>query len=268
MELLQEVAQMLTAIKEKRPLIHHLTNYVTANDSANITLAIGASPVMADDAGEAVDMVAMAAALVLNIGTLSAPAVDSMLAAGKKAEELGIPIIFDPVGTGATPLRSAAAERIIRGTRLAVMKGNHSEIKALSGHKAGIKGVDSTADETDADAVATGLARRLGLVVAVTGRTDVVAGGDRLCRIHNGHPWLASVTGTGCMTASLVGCACGAGADPYVGAVAGITFMGIAGELAYKSLRSGEGIGSFRVRLFDAIFTMTPETVRQYARIN
>ncbi len=268
MAVLPEIARILAAIKEKRPLIHHLTNYVTANDSANITLAVGASPVMASDPGEAVDMVAHAAALVLNIGTLSAAAVDTMIAAGKRAGELGIPVILDPVGAGATPARTAAAARIIRETRLAVIRGNAAEIRAVSGLSAAIRGVDAAGGETDGEAVARSLARSLDCVVALSGRTDIVAAGDRLCRITNGHQWLTGVTGTGCMATSLIGCCCGAGTDPYVAAAAGLTFMGIAGEVAHGSLQPGEGIGTFRVRLFDAIFAMTAETVLRYGQID
>jgi hydroxyethylthiazole kinase len=267
MELLQEIAATLDAVKAQKPLVHHLTNYVTANDSANITLAFGASPVMASDPGEATDMVAKAAALVLNIGTLSAAAVDTMVATGIRAGELGVPVILDPVGAGATSARTDSAGRIIRETRPAVVRGNAAEIKTVAGLSAAIRGVDSAADETDGEAVAAGLARQLGCVVALTGQTDIVAGGGRVCRIANGHPWLARVTGTGCMATSLIGCCLGAGADPYVGAVTGLTVMGVAGELAHRSLRPEDGIGTFRVRLFDAVFNLTPELLLRYAKI-
>ncbi len=268
MALLPEVARTLAAVKEKRPLVHHLTNYVTANDSANITLAVGASPVMAADPSEAVDMAAHAAALVLNIGTLSAAAVDTMVAAGKRAGELGIPVVFDPVGAGATPARTAAAERIIRETRPTVVRGNAAEIRAVSGLKAGIRGVDAVGDQADGEEVARSLARRLGCVVALTGRIDIVAAGGRVCRIANGHPWLAHVTGTGCMATSLIGCCCGTGADPYVAAAAGLTAMGVAGELAHRSLGPGDGIGTFRVRLFDAVFALTADTVLRHGQLD
>ncbi len=268
MAVLPEIARTLTAIREKTPLIHHITNYVTANDSANVTLAIGASPVMAGDPGEAADMVARAAALVLNIGTLSAAAVDTMVAVGKKAGQLGIPVIFDPVGAGATPARTAAAERIIREVRPAVIRGNAAEIRAVAGLKAAIRGVDAAGDEQGGEAVARDLARRLSGGVALSGRTDIVAAAGRVCRIANGHPWLTRVTGTGCMATSLIGCCCGAGADPFAGAAAGLTFMGVAGELAHRSLARGDGIGTFRVKLFDALFALTAETVLSNGQID
>lgn len=268
MALLPEIAGALAAIKAKRPLIHHLTNYVTANDSANITLAVGASPVMASDPSEAVDMAAHAAALVLNIGTLSAAAVDTMVAAGKRAAELGIPVVFDPVGAGATPARTAAAHRIVREVPLAVLRGNAAEIRTVAGLDAGIKGVDAVGGETGGEAVACGLSRKLGCVVAISGRVDIIAGGGRVGRIANGHPWLANVTGTGCMATSLIGCCCGATADPFVAAAGGLAYMGIAGELAYGSLGLGDGIGTFRARLFDAVFAMTADTVLRHGKID
>ncbi|MDT8902101.1 hydroxyethylthiazole kinase [Anaeroselena agilis] len=268
MELLQEIAATFAAIKANTPLVHHLTNYVTANDSANITLACGASPVMAADPGEATDMVAKAGALVLNIGTLNAAAVDTMIATGRRAGDLGVPIILDPVGAGATPARTDAAGRIVRETSPAVIRGNAAEIKTVAGLSAAIRGVDSAADEPGGEAVAAGLARRLGCVVALTGRTDIVAGAGRVCRIANGHPWLARVTGTGCMATSLIGCCLGAGASPYAAAVTGLVVMGVAGELAHRSLGPEDGIGTFRVKLFDAVFNLTPELLVSHAKIS
>jgi hypothetical protein len=159
------------------------------------------------------------------------------------------------------------ARRIIREVPLAVVRGNAAEIAALAGRKAAIRGVDAAGGEADSAAIAAGLAEELGCVVAVTGPIDTVAAADRTCRIANGHPWLANVTGTGCMATSLIGCCCGAAADPYVAAVAGLTAMGVAGELAHRALRPGEGIGTFRVKLFDAIFAITPELVLRYGQI-
>lgn len=267
MELLPQIAETLVQIRAKKPLVHHLTNYVTANDSANITLAIGASPVMTSDISEVADMVVHAAAVVLNIGTLTAATVDAMVVAGQKAAALGRPVLLDPVGAGATPARTAAAERIIREVRPAVIRGNMSEIKTLAGLAVAIRGVDSLADAVGGEEVAQTLAARLGCVVAVTGATDIVAGGGRLCRIANGHPLLASVTGTGCMASSLIGCCAGVAGDSFLATVAGLTAMGVAGELAYESLQPGEGSGTFRVRLIDAISNLDPDIVSRRARL-
>lgn len=267
MAILQKVSDSLLALKNKKPLVHHITNYVTVNDCANITLAIGASPVMADDIAEVEEMVSFAAALVLNIGTLNSRSIESMVAVGKKAREKGIPIVFDPVGVGATTLRTATAKRIIQGVCPSVIRGNMSEMKIIAGLDTDIKGVDSVADEADGEKVARLLSQKLGCVIAITGKQDIIAQGERVCRIDNGHALLAQVTGTGCMATSLIACYCGATDDWFTGAVAGVMTMGLAGELAQQSLQAGEGIGTFRVRLFDAVSLMTPEILRKGGKI-
>ncbi len=267
MEILQKISASLVALKEKRPLVHHITNYVTVNDCANITLAIGASPVMADDIEEVEEMVSFASALVLNIGTLNSRSIASMLGAGKKAKARAIPIVFDPVGVGATALRTATAKRIVEEVGPTVIRGNMSEIKLIAGLDANIKGVDSIADEFDGEKVACQLSQKLGCIIAITGKQDIIAQGERVCRIDNGHAILSQVTGTGCMASSLTACYCGATDDWFTGAAAGVMTMGLAGELAQQSLKPGEGIGTFRTRLFDAVWSMTPEAIRKGGRI-
>lgn len=267
MELLQKISASLLDLKTKKPLVHHITNYVTVNDCANMTLAIGASPVMADDIEEVEEMISFASSLVLNMGTLNARTIASMIVAGKKAKKLGIPIVFDPVGVGATALRTATAKKIIEEISPSVIRGNMSEIKILAGLAADIKGVDSVASEMDGEKVARELSQKLGCVIAITGKQDIIAQGDRTCLIDNGHAILSEVTGTGCMATSLIACFCGATDDLFMGAVAGVMTMGLAGELAEQSLQAGEGIGTFRTRLFDAVWLMTPETIRKGGRI-
>ncbi|GBG57442.1 hydroxyethylthiazole kinase [Sporomusaceae bacterium FL31] len=263
--MLNGIYEILDKIKQQRPLIHHITNYVTANDSANITLALGASPVMASEIKEVEEMAGHAAALVLNIGTLSSQTVEAMVAAGRKAAANGIPVVFDPVGVGATAYRTETAERIIREVKPTVIRGNMSEINVLSGLHGKSKGVDSVADETDAESIAVQLANKLACVIAVTGKTDVITNGKQVVRLENGHVMLTQVTGTGCMTSSLVGSCC-AVADPLAGAAAGIAIMGIAGEIAQQSLKLGEGIGTFRIKLFDAVSTLNDEILRSQIR--
>jgi len=267
MELLQKVSASLVSLKNKKPLVHHITNYVTVNDCANMTLAIGASPVMADDIGEVEEMVAFASSLVLNMGTLNARSITSMIAAGKKAKELGIPIVFDPVGVGATSLRTATAKRIIEEVCPSVIRGNMSEIKILAGLSAEIKGVDSISDEIDGEKVARELSKKLGCIITITGKQDIIAQGDLVCCIANGHAILSQVTGTGCMATSLIGCFCGATDDLFAATVAGIMTMGLAGEMSEQSLQIGEGIGTFRTRLFDAVWSMTPEMLEKGGQI-
>jgi hydroxyethylthiazole kinase len=263
----KQIANILFAVKEKKPLVHHITNYVTVNDCANIVLALGGSPVMADDLHEVEDMVSMASALVINMGTLNSCAIESMIKAGKKANSRRIPVIFDPVGVGATRLRSQTAEMLLREIKPAVIRGNMSEIKVLSGLNVAIKGVDSIADESDGEAIAISFAKKLGCVVAMTGKTDIISDGKRLCLITNGHEMLAQVTGTGCMTTSLVGTYCGATDDYFFGAAAGVMTMGLAGELAQQTLVGNEGIGSFRIKLFDYVYNMTPDHIQKGGKV-
>ena len=267
MEMLNTIASSLLAVKKKSPLVHQITNYVTVNDCANVTLAIGGSPVMADDLAEAAEMAALAQALVLNIGTLNARTIASILAAGKTARNRGIPVILDPVGIGATKLRTDTVKTIIEEVRPTVIRGNMSEIKCLAGFDVEIKGVDSIADERQGALVARTLAKRLKCIIAITGKQDFVSDGTRTTLIDNGHEFLSKVTGTGCMTSALVGAYCGAMQDWYVGTVAGILTMGLAGEIAEHSLVPGDGIGMFKVRLFDAIYNLSPENICMQGRI-
>lgn len=268
MDMQKEICDVLAMVREKKPLIHHLTNYVTANDCANIALAAGASPVMADDPREAAEMAERAGAVVINIGTLSEQSLEAMIAAGQRAVAKGIPVVFDPVGVGATNMRTRAAERIVREVRPSVVRGNMSEIKFLAGLSVDIKGVDSAADEAGAEAVALQLAQQLDCVIAITGKTDIIAQGRKVCRIQNGHALLASVTGTGCMSTTLAGCCCGAVGDPFIGTAAGIALLGIAGEMAQQSLKSDEGTGTFRMRLIDAVYNMNADTLRHRGKIS
>jgi len=268
MEIREKISTSLSLVKEKNPLIHHITNYVTVNDCANIVLAIGGSPVMADDREEVAEMVGFASALVLNIGTLNSRTVESMLIAGLRAKELGVPIILDPVGVGATKLRTNTTARLIRELKPDVIRGNMSEIKALAGLEVAIKGVDSLADEQDSAVIAKKLASELGSIIAITGKTDVVSDGSQVCLLNNGHRILGDVTGTGCMTTSLVGTFCGATKDHFIAAVAGIISMSLAGEMAQVSLRHGEGIGTFRARLFDSIYNLTPDILAKEGKID
>ncbi|MCX7781429.1 MAG: hydroxyethylthiazole kinase [Negativicutes bacterium] len=268
MGLLQEVIEAALAVRKSAPLIHHITNYVTANDSANITLAIGASPVMAGDPDEVAEVTARSSALVLNLGTPNPRSIAAMVIAGKKARERAIPIIVDPVGVGATAFRKAAFEQLVHEVPPAVIRGNLSEVKAILGLPVIAKGVDSTETGGDAGANAVALSQQLGCVVAVTGQVDVIADGDRVCRLQNGHPWLTHMTGAGCMAASLVASCCGAGASPFAGTVAGLGILGVAAEVAHSSLKPDEGIGTFRMRLFDAVFQLTAATLERTIRFS
>lgn len=268
--------EILQRVKTKKPLVHHITNYVTVNDCANIVLAIGAAPVMADDIGEVADIVGISSALVLNIGTLNQRTIASMLAAGKAANQKGIPVVLDPVGAGASGLRTDTAARLIDEVKLAVIRGNISEIKAVSGAGGKTRGVDaSESDSTGVDGIeavqrmAVDFAKATGSVIAVTGVVDVISDGVRNCFIKNGHAMMAGITGTGCMCTSLIGVFCGTVEDYAVAATAAVMAMGVAGEKAYRRVETtGLGNGSYRNFIIDEISRMADETLTIEGKVN
>ena len=261
MENLNKIAQLLSEVKTKKPLVHQITNYVTVNDCANAVLALGGSPVMADAESEVAEMVAIASSLVINIGTLNERTVNAMLLAGQRANELGIPVVLDPVGVGATSYRTKTAERLINDLQLAILRGNISEIKMLAGVSSKTRGVDATEDSQGGLEIAKRLAHELNCTIAITGAQDIISDGLRTGVISNGHPLLAKVTGTGCMATALVGCFAGVSKDYYLAASAGIITMGLAGEKAFA--QSAAGIGSFRVGLLDVIYNLGPADLIQ-----
>lgn len=267
MKMLQKVSKLLPIIKERKPLVYHITNFVTINDCANITLAIGGSPIMAYDEGEVEEVVAMASSLVLNIGTLSSSSIKSMILAGKKANELNVPVILDPVGAGATRLRSKVVEDILDSVKLSVLKGNMSEIKSIAGLKVSIRGVDSTANSEDGAEIAKELASKLGCIVVITGKKDILSNGNETFHISNGNEMLTKLTGTGCMTSSLIASYCGITSDYLTAALGGVISMGVAGEIACNSLMRNEGIGSYKVKLFDSIYNLTSDSIMDFGEI-
>lgn len=265
---------MLDNVLSQRPLIHCITNYVTVNDCANILLACGASPIMADDDAEVAEITSLCAGLAINIGTLNRRAIVSMLIAGKRANELNRPVVLDPVGAGASRLRTETALRLLDEVQFAVIRGNLSEIKTLARGVGTTQGVDADAadaitqenlDETVA-AVKT-FAARTGAVVAATGAVDVVADGASAYCVRNGTPMMASVTGTGCqlsvMTAAYVAANPGA---PLEGPAAAVAATGYAGELAHARLTELDGNASYRNYVIDAIYKLTPEMLEKGAR--
>ncbi|GAC1428750.1 MAG: hydroxyethylthiazole kinase [Ktedonobacteraceae bacterium] len=249
----QPASLLLAHIRERKPLIHHITNMVTMNDSANITLAIGALPVMAHAIEEVEEMVSLAGALVLNIGTLDLTRIEAMMRAGKRANERGIPIVLDPVGVGATRFRTQCALRLLKELRIAVVRGNAAEMAALVGVAAEIRGVESLSIADDSASLAPRVAREFACVAALTGVYDYVSDGKRIGRIENGHPLLASITGSGCMSSSLVAAFLSVEPDAFSATVAALVMMGLAGEVA--ALKAC-GPGTFRAHLLDAVAGM------------
>lgn len=266
---INKIMEQLESVKRIKPLVHHITNYVTVNDCANVCLAIGASPVMADDINEVCDIVSISKSLVLNIGTLNKRTVDSMVQAGLKANELGVPVILDPVGAGASGLRNQTAALLMEKIKFNIIRGNLSEIRFLTENHSSTKGVDVSDDDMSecAEDIALCCAHKRGCVVAITGKTDIVSDGKQIISIENGHEMLSGVTGTGCMCSSLIGAFCGANAEPLLSAAAGILCMGIAGELAFE-IAGQQGFGGFHVSLINEIGKINGQTIRERAKIH
>ena len=258
--------QTLGELRRRKPLVHQITNYVVMNETANATLALGALPVMAQAREEVEEMVGLAGALVLNIGTLSPHWVDAMLLAGKAANEQGIPVVLDPVGAGATRYRTETARRLLDEVKVAVLRGNQGEVATLVGLEAEVRGVESIGGGGEPADLARAAARNLGLVASVTGPIDHVSDGDRVLAIANGHELLAAVTGTGCMSSAITGCFLAVARDGPLEAAAGaLAAFGVAGE---DAARDAKGPGSFHVGLYDALAALEPETLDARARIS
>ena len=245
-----EVRTLAGKVRERRPLVHHITNDVVTNFTANVTLALGASPVMASCILESAEMVGHAGALLLNIGTLDPQVVESMVAAGEEAGKAGIPIIFDPVGAGATGLRTRAGLSLMERLRIAVVRGNAGEVLSLAGAQGAVRGVDSLETGADRQSFFMEYAGRTKAVIAVTGETDFVTDGRRWSRIGNGHRVMACVTGTGCGATTAVACFAAAGIPAYEAAVAGLALYSLAGQHAGGK---AAGPGSFVPLFIDAL---------------
>lgn len=263
-QLNEKAAQNLSALRAQKPLIHNITNYVVMNYTANALLAMGASPVMAHAQNEVEDMVAFAGALVLNIGTLTDDWILSMIKAGNKASELQTPIILDPVGSGATPLRTDSAKKIITETRVTVIRGNASEILSLRHTESKTKGVDSIHSVEDAAKTATVLAQELDTTLAITGPVDLITDGSRVIRVQNGHPLMGYVTGTGCTATVTIGAFLAVDDDPVTAAATALAYFGLAGEVAGQNAAAP---GSFMIQMLDALYTITPQDLKKGCKI-
>lgn len=265
-ELASRAAANLQQIREKKPLIHNITNYVVMNTTANALLACGASPVMAHAVEEVEEMVALAGALVINIGTLSPPWIESMLAAGRKANALQIPVILDPVGSGATRLRTQTAKRLVKEVTFSVIRGNASEILSLvgEGSEGTTRGVDAVHTVAQAEEAALKLAGTLDTTLAITGAEDLITDGEKITRVLNGHAMMTRLTGTGCMATAIIGAFLAVSPDPLEAAATALAYFGLAGEQAGAQ---AAGPGSFQTALLDALFLIKGEALRAGARI-
>ena len=271
-----EYGESLRKVQETKPAVQCITNFVTVNDCANIILAAGGTPAMTMDVREVREGVEGMNALVCNLGAIES--VDSMIIAGQHANELGIPVVLDPVAAGSTTLRRYSIRELLETVHFTAIRGNASEIRAIEAGgleaKTG-RGVDVSAeDEITADnleksiVMAEKLALRIRSVIAVSGETDIVTDGDQTVILHNGCATMARITGSGCMLTSLIGAFCGADREnSFRAVVSAMTVMGLAGEIAeQKRLEKGTGNATFRTDLIDAVFNMTPEKVDQGIR--
>ncbi|SBW10425.1 Hydroxyethylthiazole kinase [uncultured delta proteobacterium] len=263
---LQDVWNCLEALRKQAPLVHNITNFVVMEVTANALLAIGASPVMAHELDEVEEITGLASALVLNIGTLSRNSIPSMHKALETALARNIPVVIDPVGAGASRLRTATALALLEKSRAAMLRGNASEILTLAGHSGRTKGVDSTASSASAVEAAKSLARQFGCAVSVSGETDLVTDGERLCFIHGGDAIMPRVTGMGCSASALAGAFAGVcNGDRMLALIAAMSVMAAAG---FAAARKAAGPGSFRPLFLDALYAMDQAMLEKGAVIS
>ncbi|PFE03487.1 hydroxyethylthiazole kinase [Bacillus cereus] len=263
---IQEIAKVVETVRGANPLVHNITNVVVTNFTANGLLALGASPVMAYAKEEVAEMASIAGALVLNMGTLRPEEVEAMLIAGKSANTHHVPVLFDPVGAGATSYRTEVARYIPSEVKLAMLRGNAAEIANVINEKWEIKGVDAGTGNGDVVGIAKQAADELDTVVVITGKEDVVTDGERTVIIRNGHPILTKVTGTGCLLTSVMGAFAAVEKDYVKAAVAALTFYGVAAEIA-ASKTVEQGPGSFQIEFLNQLANVTANDVEQYGEV-
>jgi len=255
-----EPGENLDKVKQAKPLVHHLTNWVTIYDCANITRSFGALPVMAHAKEESGDMAKIASALVLNIGTLTPELIDSMIVAGKSANEKGIPVVLDAVGVGATRLRDEKASLLLAELKIDIIKGNASEVAKLAGEDVRTKGVEATAVEADLIELAQKLAKEKDAVVVITGKEDIISDGTSTYTCGNGHDMMGSIVGTGCMVASVIGAFAAVDNDYADAAKNALVCFGIAGELAAEE---SKGPGSYKENFYDEVYNLNAEKIKK-----
>jgi len=261
----EKASRLMSKVREKTPMVHHMTNDVVTNLTANVTLCLGAAPVMAPCEREVEEMVAVASALLLNIGTLDDQLVQSMLIAGRKANEVGVPVILDPVGAGATTLRTEAAKKILDQVKVTVLRGNAGETLTLAGEGGKVRGVDSLQDIGELDYAVASFAKERELIAAVTGPVDIVCDGTVKIKVKNGHELLGRVTGTGCSATTAVAAFVGASPDePLQAAACSLAVFGVAAEQAAGEVA---GPGTFVPKLLDWLANIDDYTIRRRVRI-
>ncbi|WP_342305718.1 hydroxyethylthiazole kinase [Methanolobus sp. ZRKC5] len=254
----------LQKIRETKPLLHHITNWVTIYDCANMTRAFGALPVMAHAKEECADMTGISSGLVLNIGTLTTDLIDAMLISAAAANEKNIPVVLDAVGVGATKFRDDMAAKILNSIRVDIIKGNYSEIAKLAGENAQTRGVESTSIDADPKKVAKEFANSRSCVVVMTGKEDIISDGKKTYVVKNGHESMGLIVGTGCMAASVIGSFAAVNADYCAAAKDALCYFGIAGELA---ARQSAGPGTFKMYFYDEVFNLSDEKAQSMMNV-
>ncbi len=258
------IIKNLQKIRDRKPLVHHITNWVTIYDCANIVRAMGGLPVMAHAREEVEQMTSISSALVLNIGTLTTDLVKSMILAGRRANEKNIPVILDIVGAGATNFRTAKAEEILNKVIISILKGNSSEIGTLAGVEAETRGVEAISLNGDPLTIARQLAAEKKLTVVITGKEDIVSNGKDVFICKNGHKMMGYFVGSGCMAASAIGVFAAVDNDYLRASLGALSIFGIAGELAAKGAR---GVGSYKSMLMDEIFNIDGDKIKKFSKI-
>jgi hydroxyethylthiazole kinase len=266
MDIVKKICEDLESIRRNRPLIHSITNYVVMNETANAILCLGALPIMAHAIEEVEEMTAFSGALVLNIGTLSPDWIDAMELAGKRANEKGVPVILDPVGAGATKLRTESSRRLLQNVRISIVRGNAAEVATLAGIAAETRGVESISASAPSEDIAREFASRTGVTAAITGAVDVVSDGKRTAKISNGHAMMGKVVGTGCISSTMVASFAAVNPDPFVAAVGGLTAFGVAGEMA--AAVSGDRPGTFHVEIYNALYALGTSEIQARAKVS
>ena len=259
-----QIYQSLEEIRAKTPLIHNITNYVVMNNTANALLAIGASPVMIHAEEEVEDMAAMASALVINIGTLSPSWVRGMFKALAKAVSKSIPVIVDPVGAGATPYRTRTIRELISAGQPTIIRGNASEIMALTGDRLNTKGVDSTAASNEAFQAAQNISEKHHCAVCISGAIDYIVESKRMMKVANGYPMMTKVTGLGCTASALCGAFAVVDNNPLEAAAKAMVVMGIAGEMAVEK---SAGPGSLQMNFLDILYNLSENDISQHLKM-
>lgn len=264
---LQNIANTLQKMRQVNPLVHNITNVVVTNFTANGLLALGASPVMAYAPEEVADMASIAGALALNIGTLNEKEIEAMLLAGKSANQHNVPVIFDPVGAGATAYRTETARKIVKEINISILRGNAGEVANVVGENWTVKGVDAGENQGDVVALAQAAAKQLGTVVVVTGKEDVVTDGQRTYVVRNGDALLTKVTGTGCLLSSVIGAFSAVEPDLLLAATSALVCYGVAAELAVAS-KGQEGPGSFQIEFLNQLAKVSTEEIIKYGSVS